>query len=409
MAHLDTLPSEVQSMILRQVPSIEALWSLICASPRYFQIFRLYKYTVLPHVVANQFGPNLLPLALQRHQLGRGDPDDLAASTSKSPSDLSILVILGLSLENLQEVLKFHRVVNSFAKSFVQDRLSLATQAFAPKSSEQKQDVSVEGTTRLEGAPTLSRSEYFRLARALYHIEIYSMIFQNQKLARAQYPPYYHSRIFLQSLDDWELEEFLCIRSYLVERVASYLDQVEDDYMQVYLDDEPYIIETRGADSRWETEDWFFSSASHGLIQEGWLESCLIRGLKVLRTMLTAEKAENRMYTLGDTDFIEDPLGLALNALPVRPSWEITKRNKLQPRCHYDKEEGKDGRRSQKDSDVEACCHPNKAWKWSMKYQEHPRCSSNYAYDEFLEGHRRWGYLIWDRERLERWGIFEKE
>ena len=60
---------------------------------------------------------------------------------------------------------------------------------------------------------------------------------------------------FLQSFKEWELKELLCVRDYLIERLSENLDQVEDDFMEGFMDDKPYIIEPSSPDNRWNNDD----------------------------------------------------------------------------------------------------------------------------------------------------------
>ncbi|PGH11663.1 hypothetical protein AJ80_07030 [Polytolypa hystricis UAMH7299] len=90
-------------------------------------------------------------------------------------------------------------------------------------------------------------------------------------------------------LRDWELEEFLCVWRYLTEKVRHFLKQVEDDYMAEYMVDEPFIVETHYVDSRWESDDMFFSEDFFRGGRQEWVEGCLTRGLVQLKKMVTAE------------------------------------------------------------------------------------------------------------------------
>ena len=58
----------------------------------------------------------------------------------------------------------------------------------------------------------LSRTEYTRLARAFYHLDRYSKIFKTSDKNGDCVPALQQSIVFLQSLEDWELEELLCVR-----------------------------------------------------------------------------------------------------------------------------------------------------------------------------------------------------
>ncbi len=163
----------------------------------------------------------------------------------------------------------------------------------------------------------LSQTEYSRLARAFYDLELYGGLFYTSDSRQDDITAAEQSGFFLQRLRDWELEEFLCVRNYLTERLTNYLNQVEDDFMRRHLEDEPHMIETAGPANRWNQEDWFFSDDGHGQFQEEWLEGCLTRGLRTLRVMLTADTSEDRFDALGSTDLPRNTLSQALSTMPV--------------------------------------------------------------------------------------------
>ena len=55
------------------------------------------------------------------------------------------------------------------------------------------------------------------------------------------------------------------------------------------------------------------------------------------------------------------------------------------------------------DGDVRTDC-PNAAWIWSTKNKVEIR------YDQYeKKGMRKWGYVMWDRERLDQWNIFQEK
>lgn len=101
----------------------------------------------------------------------------------------------------------------------------------------------------------LSRTEYSRLARAFYHLELYGGLFYTSDSRQDDITAAEQSGFFLQRLRDWEQEEFLCVRNYLTERLTNYLNRVEDDFMRRHLEDEPHMIETAGPAKRWNQED----------------------------------------------------------------------------------------------------------------------------------------------------------
>ena len=55
----------------------------------------------------------------------------------------------------------------------------------------------------------------------------------------------------------------------------------------------------------------------------------------------------------------------------------------------------------QRDSDKDC---PNAAWTWSTGHE-----TKIYYYHPYKEGLRQWGYVMWDKERLDGWAILQED
>ena len=98
-----------------------------------------------------------------------------------------------------------------------------------------------------------SRSEIHRIHRALYHFELYCLLFVSHKaredpdmypfaskLVALHYTEYQSAiRAFLPLLESWEIEEIACIR----EHIFSHYSQILQDCAQKLLDREMEGIE----------------------------------------------------------------------------------------------------------------------------------------------------------------------
>lgn len=102
---------------------------------------------------------------------------------------------------------------------------------------------------------SLSQIEYSRLARAFYHLELWSHRYDRPRSHGKNDVFLEQSTVFLQSLKDWELEGLLCVRNYFPERLKDYLNQLEDDFMQGCLENQPRINERGGPNNRWTNHD----------------------------------------------------------------------------------------------------------------------------------------------------------
>ncbi|ERF70789.1 hypothetical protein EPUS_08347 [Endocarpon pusillum Z07020] len=377
---------------------MKTLFALLRASPRYLQVYRTSKQTVLSHITWNQITPVVVPIALaalqqQEHRATQNNHGTLC-ETLENARQTTMRKSYEIPLETSRMLLQFHENVEFFISDFVVSRLPIIENYLYPETSHLSTKASWYGAASPKIGRALSQTEYSRLARAFYHLELYGSLFSRLDAEEDDTSVSEQSCDFLQSLKDWELEELLCVRDYLIERLTEYLNQVEDDFMQGFLEDEPHIIETAGPDSRWNNVDWFFSDDAHGQFQEGWLQGCLSRGLEEIRAILTADTSEARFDALGSTDLAPNPFGRALEALPTKLSpWRTC--------CS-----GNDCKNAKYIDDAEK---HNAAWSWAIKGRRHPRSFPDYANNPSYTGLRRWGYMIWDYERLESLGILSQE
>ncbi|KAL2219440.1 hypothetical protein M432DRAFT_353647 [Thermoascus aurantiacus ATCC 26904] len=396
-ASLEILPPEIQCHILKQIPDITTLHALLRASPRYFQVYRVFQAVVLSHVTRNQITPALLPLALDALEWRRcrESPRDCAAVLAflqnfrqKTPSQPR-----KLSLEISKELLRFHNnVVEFFISDFARNRLAVVDNYLHSRIPSESLTTSACETC----APILSHTEHFRLARAFYYLELYGNLCYHTPPWDDDNIPYLEQLRFFDRLREWELEEFMCVQHYMFEKLSDYLNRVEDDCMQDFLEDEPYVIEPFGPNSRWEREDIFFSDLSQGRSQESWLEGCLTRGLRRLKTMLTADTFEARLDAFGPIHLPDTTLTHVLWQLPPYDYRYRASQDKLQPfdpNAEYRDDSEK----------------PSSGWSWATEAIRLPEDSMKYPSSKVLNGMRRWGYGIWDHWRLQSLGIFTKK
>ena len=245
---LEFLPPELQCQILKSVSNMNALRALLRASPRCFQVYRTCRETVLSHVAWNQIISAVVPIALdalemrenRKFQRDRTEPF-LSQKTLKEPYEIP--------LNTWERPLCFHQIVDFLISGFTDSRLVAIENSIHPQSQtslprksprrKKQEKKNISSSIYL----SLSQLEYSRLARAFYNLELYSYLFYNldrrgtgffdESLKRA--------RAFLLSLRDWEFEELLCVRSYMIEGLVDFLNKFEDDFMEAYMRDRPYI------------------------------------------------------------------------------------------------------------------------------------------------------------------------
>lgn len=396
----ETLPPEIQCCILEQLPDSKALGALISASPSYFSIYKAFEATILSHVAVNHITPSALPIALdalaQRKPRGkRRDPTAVLAflkgfrlESTSEPDELPLMTS--------KELLRFHNTTEYFIADFASGRLATIHNRLPSEIPRLPSEIPYLPHEISRPTLSLSRVEYSRIARAFYIIDLYGNLFSTPKDAVDDITAVEQWTLFLERLRNWELEEFLCIRTYLTEKLTDFLNQVEDDFMQALQEDNLHVIEPCNTTNRWENDDWFFSENGHAQDQELWLRSCLTRGLVKLKAMLTESNYNNRLEAIGNTDCprhtMTDALASMRSYQDSRQPEKLTKTRCRDTELHDDPE------------------HPSEGWSLAVRRSGHPRSPKNHGdlsyWASYWEDMRRWGYAIWDSDRLQSLGFF---
>ena len=393
LTHLELLPPELQCQILKSIPNLKALRALIRASPQYFQVYRTCRKSILSHVAWNQITPAIVPVAL--NALEQRDIRLRSSCTEVFASQRMLREPHDIPFKTWERVICLHEIVGSFISNFSSSRL------VALENSIQLQTQSLSPYKPPERHPDLSQIEYARLARAIYHLDLFGNLPYNVDKKRLSSYEVHNAILgrsvtFLQSLQEWELEELLCVRSYMIERLKDYLNQIEDDFMKAYLKNTPYIIwPPVNSASQWNGRAKFFSDVGYDWSQEPWIENCLSRGLENLSKMLSASTLQDKFHLPGDwglpsaNNSLSPFMSNALQTIRVHSEWRLPAEMKFPELCFHDNIE-----------------KPNKAWSWAMKF-----CvSRTYRTWPGVDNHdlEGWGYVIWDHERLERLGILTR-
>lgn len=374
---LDTLPTDIKCLILNQISDPRTLSALISASPQYLHVYGAFEKHVLSQITWNYITPRMMPLAmylLEQSKIDRGlrhDPTavHLFLKDFQPPhfsfSDLP--VERSLSPETSTELIRFHNVVEYFVSRFTDDRLTdIET---LERWSKARTMASARKQSDLKFSRVLSATEHSRLVRAFYHVELYGHLFYYKNDI-----PQTERTLFLEKLRDFELAEFLCIRTYLLERLWTFEQVMQSDSRQ--------YDSQRVAEIELSPGGWFFGDDGQGAM-ERWMDGCLTRGLGTLRDMFEADTIDSRFVALGDTDGPENnTLEESLEQLPLypeQPPW---------PNSHV----------------VEPYNDPeshNYGWELRVKGRGHPRCSKEYV-SGYAEGVlQRSGYAFWDKDRFE--------
>ncbi|KAN0096775.1 hypothetical protein V8E51_015580 [Hyaloscypha variabilis] len=359
---MPSLPASAQpsSSLLESLPvEIRTLGSLLRASPQYLQVYQDVREDAISQIVCNQITPAILPLAInvlqQSYLRSHRRPCSKVLEfleTFKEPQ--SILPQNTFSLEISKRLLKTHYIVEYFADAFITDRLNRLSK-YIPQIAPLLVDANA--TLGILGI------EHHRLTRAFYHLELYGTLFYDPEIADDVITAQEQSSLFLAMLPDWEIEE-----------LSGYLDQVEEDFIQDYVEDGPPTdIVKNPYDMRFNHDDeyWYFFSkdGQDARIQNRWMEG----------NILESHTADERYDSLGDLtiDRPRNTLKQALDALPcLRDQLEVS-RCKVATR-------------------INSLESPNDAWPWALKKWAHPRkggLRSHSSTHQQYNALRCWGIL----------------
>ncbi|KAI9695121.1 MAG: hypothetical protein M1820_008889 [Bogoriella megaspora] len=233
MASVQSLPAEIQLMILLELTSTADIHSLLLASRDFYQVFNLYRVQIIASVIQKSFGSDLLSYASsailgQRRQL---TAHDIVVSDYKTLYRWLIGV---------------HKMVYEYAAQ--------ATDKFTAVAAKYRTcQVRTEKVSRTR--LTLSSTEFKRIARAFIHFEVFCKSFGSLK--NSGYLPSWHVQhpkhhTWFEGLAPWERIEFIAVYQYLMCTVESVCKGVED-----------YLVEF----VKTTTEEQMTSASAQGLLR----------------------------------------------------------------------------------------------------------------------------------------------
>lgn len=431
---LELLPTEIQCHILKCTQNLKTLNTLIRASPQYFSVFRASRESIISHVAWNSITPTVVPMAL--HALEQRDQrviwseriSDEQQQQSTSTTSMTFRGPDDIPFRTWERLISFHRIVDSFILDFSSSRLvalensiQLQSAQSSPVSSSQESDDDPE-----QEKLYISQIEYARLGRAFYRLDLFAGVFYDIDTTNMTFNETYNTLLersvpFLETLPGWELDELLCVRSYIFEGLKNFLNQFEDEFMEIFLEKNHHIDwpaeNTNTIDLENDKRAILFSDKGYRFLQEPWLEKCLGRGLKNLARMIlpssSASTFERKFFLLGADRFL--PYSEAYHATGQLPSVFMSDAlNMLRVCSKWWLEDGEtnptdeDERRFfqfsfRENNDIEK---PNEAWSWAMN-NHLPRTSRTWP---GRDNHAAecWAYAIWDHDRLKRLGLITK-
>ena len=393
---LEVLSPELQLKIMLQVEDLEMLNSLIHASPRFYQVFRLNKNFVLSTIALKQFHPLVQPEAIAVANLAQfqyqSDGDDISRrytaeifrQNASSPekyawNGLNASEPVSTDLCNLVKVVKF------FVEDYTQNTLLGQLGR-----SEDLEILPVYPPSSHVVILQLSSNEIQRLQRAFCRFELYRRLFSRclqDPYGRTHrcilYPPLTvaeQAAAFFGTMSPVQITELACVRDFIFRRLKGIFLDLEDQAVRTL----PLEVMNFGdfdEAAMWRSPFYVFTT-----------QHLMSLGLPYIRKVIESIGNDQRdlflHYVRGsvvshfESHFLSDALHNHTGSLYTKDS--------MTPAC--------DGNGSSE--------HPP-GWLWG-----HSPTTSLYpahACDRLFKGLRDWGYVFWDFDRLQNSGILCRE
>lgn len=433
-SHLDSLAVELQIKVLYQSSSLQSLYNLIRASPRYFQVFLSSKDVILNQVIRRVVDHevfydavflaealHLSPKGLN-HNSARGlmkkfvqGAATFSYDTALSPSTLAYLC-------RLHPIIEYHfeMIRNTALNSLME-----CAQGMGTKPSTKPFQINEE-QSEIDRLP-LSTVESTRLRRALYRTELYGLLFylrpsfaaQTQRLTSND-----QEGIFLAAVSPWEVEEMACIWSYFQAQLGECFDRIEDNFVRLVQDHGPssgyskmdenhdklqtltkqakskvkyehgHVTVTKPPPSEMESfldvhgPHRFFTCAAKSHGHEDQMEILFSLGLSFLRDLFKADDQQQMRMVLDNIG--RTPQSTFANAYNIYNTNVATKVTQWPQHSDYD-------------PDPHSYMQPGAGYHWARRAFDYEMASFPCRH---RGGLRSLGYVFWDKARLNASGIF---
>jgi len=410
---LEVLPAELQRQILLQAETLDDLRCLIRASPRFHQVFLQNKDRILSATARRQFHPAALPDALAFAKLSQlGFPlsrESAIGYCQKSSNELSDCQQNVTTRAETVALCKLAQNVGFFIEDFARNSLPIL------KGLGQSLDLEILPEYPLEKPAVgsqLSPSEIGRLQRAFCRFEIYRCLFAkcSSKLEHDLYPecpfsppidpldPSEQASLYIERLPDFQIVEIICVRDYLFRRLRGICSQLEAEAVET-LSPQTFMFDPK---RDVECDEWYsgvhFFCDSFKPHQDAHFEHLISLGLPYIRLLFETTGDQRRIlflrdYPVSDIHHRERKfITSAIACLGKNPAkGDMPYLAETDPPFVY---------RINRTVELDI---PD-AWQWA-----HRRGPPHSLKDSGMKGLRDWGYVFWDRKRLQESGILDKD
>lgn len=384
---LETLPAELQAMIMVRSSSSQSLFNLIRASPVFYHQFSASRELFLSDFLHHLLPAKVLPTAQaaisatmlekgQRNSKNHLDIIRTYIAQRKEVCPAKELIDLSTSIR----ICQFNNCVERFIRDFVES----STRFLAPHGY----------SLGIDNLP-VSQTEQWRLQRAFYHFQLHACLNNEDQSGVSGLSPVEQADHF--KLQEFEIEELSCVLIYIAGRLDETYERFEETFIRSLL------LEMDKPEHNNKDLSTKADHAIKNILGGGGLGLCnqffdkvhlfhysrvqqhqMSYGLVYLGQLFEAEKTEQYKLVLAENwEAWRNPYqGLMFALLPKRRRGDGIDRLRS------------NGQQFNRD-DIQV---QSEGFLWANR-DSHAR---RIRYGSALE---RWGYLFWDSERLRASGI----
>ncbi|KAL9109818.1 MAG: hypothetical protein Q9227_005521 [Pyrenula ochraceoflavens] len=404
---LQSLPPEIKALIFAQLPDFAALRAISLTSQDLNDVRRAHQHQIVSKILFNVLGVELI-----REALCRVDTSEILLQRIACPRQRSDYSGLQRFISKRTDIPRRHdipkRLPWAMLRKMVVDHHTISRLAEKFRKWAFGHAPSLHGIDIRELA--LSSIEQTRIHRAFYRYQMYCDLFSEN----FDYNQCAQSPRMFAAFPPWEVEEIACIRKFIYDQMAV----VFRDVMATVASNPPNFIITMPWEERpsslpantfWLEDDlmpsWFESKYPGGFnlrpdnfLYRAYLESSASFGIAWLDKVLGAPSCADRLNAFRKGFNPNEPNKALVDTFKLTDAL-MTVPPRLQRNCP-DIESYFHG-----DPDPFIEDHPdrfNAAWAWANKNKFQPLHQQ--------PGTRKlckWGYVMWDKSRLERLGVLE--
>lgn len=380
-AKLELLLPETQALIMEFISIPYTLKSLLQASPRFYQVFLSRREFHLSILARWQFCPQILPSAwdtvkaseiqqqspLEDQQSHRNAIADFVKNCDEDMGPTELI----LSPKSSIPLIRLGRCIEWFVNDYAELALSHLSRLGELACFDQDSNA-------VHAA--LSRTEVGRLQRAFCRFETYVCLFGKGDLGVEE-----HTSVFLGDFDLDEIEELACVREYLMHRLWLVYDRIED----LFVSSNDTEIFRKALEAP-EDSNWFNWQAKENHTE--YMENTLLLGLPALQEIIRADSSQCVDTVLSHS--VPPPVSIG-QAFHHRGFVSIPGAERLKAVMAVEA-----GSRTKFHGDD--LTESSIGWLWGEEYWP-PR----FAAESEKKGLRDWGYIFWDKERMNASGVLD--